>query len=339
MTETTLATLNDHETQRLEHCEAVIRRGLNTYVTVGLAIMEIREQRLYRATHQSFEAYARDRLECSREHAYRLIRAAAVALQLREHTTEGCPEPVREGHVRPLAALDSAEQQAEAWNRAVEAAGGELPTRAQVEEAVATVRGDEPKPAEPRVIIDAEIPPPTDDRSEDPDELGAPHDVINAARQFFGGVIDTDPCSSPPFQTHIRATKCYMALGLQKEWDGLVWCFPPRGQTNQGPWFFKARNAVHHMHGDIALVLLDADVGATWFTYVWQYPTLFFSDRLRFLRPDGVSVEQADHGSLLVCVHDATGTEREAIESRFVDLFGEFGTITLPVREGVVEAV
>lgn len=66
-------------TRRLAELEEVVERGLSTFVEVGNALMEIRDARLYRATHPTFEAYCRERWGFSRSHGYRLIRAAELA--------------------------------------------------------------------------------------------------------------------------------------------------------------------------------------------------------------------------------------------------------------------
>ena len=69
------------ERSHLAELEAVIERGQQTFIDVGNALMEIRDQRLYRATHATFEAYCKERWGWSRISAYRHIEAAeAVAL-------------------------------------------------------------------------------------------------------------------------------------------------------------------------------------------------------------------------------------------------------------------
>lgn len=67
------------ELDRLGHLESIIDRGIATFMEVGQALAEIRDTRLYRATHGTFESYCRDRFGFSRAHGYRLIRAATLA--------------------------------------------------------------------------------------------------------------------------------------------------------------------------------------------------------------------------------------------------------------------
>jgi hypothetical protein len=46
------------ESAKLENLEEVIDGGLKSFIEVGRALMEIREGRLYRATHMQFESYS-----------------------------------------------------------------------------------------------------------------------------------------------------------------------------------------------------------------------------------------------------------------------------------------
>jgi hypothetical protein len=68
------------ERPSLADLEVIVQGGLATFVEVGLALVEIRDRRLYRENgHDSFEAYCRDRWGFSRQHAHRLIEGARVA--------------------------------------------------------------------------------------------------------------------------------------------------------------------------------------------------------------------------------------------------------------------
>jgi SAM-dependent methyltransferase len=66
------------ERDRLAELERVVEQGLQTFVDVGHALAEIRDARLYRATHATFEDYLRSRWDMSRPQGYRLIEAAEV---------------------------------------------------------------------------------------------------------------------------------------------------------------------------------------------------------------------------------------------------------------------
>ena len=53
--------LSATETDRLAELEDVVGRGMRTFVEVGAALCEIRDQRLYRVMHATFEGYCRER--------------------------------------------------------------------------------------------------------------------------------------------------------------------------------------------------------------------------------------------------------------------------------------
>lgn len=63
---------------RLEECERVIGRGLTVFFEVGQALAEIRNAKLYLATHETFEAYCKERWDLGRSRAYELIDQAKV---------------------------------------------------------------------------------------------------------------------------------------------------------------------------------------------------------------------------------------------------------------------
>lgn len=66
-------------TLSLPELERVIERGQQTFIEVGRALLEIRDRRLYRETHATFEAYCRERWGWGRDYAYKHIDAAHVA--------------------------------------------------------------------------------------------------------------------------------------------------------------------------------------------------------------------------------------------------------------------
>ncbi|WP_242054704.1 hypothetical protein [Nostoc sp. FACHB-190] len=101
------------------------RRVERAFFEAGKALMELRDRRLYRSTHTTFEEYCKDRFGYNRSRSYQLIDAAAVVDIL----------PTAEGQVRPLAKLEPQEQQ-EAWQTAVEETGGKVPTGRIVKDVV-----------------------------------------------------------------------------------------------------------------------------------------------------------------------------------------------------------
>lgn len=90
----------------LAECEATIERGVRGYVEAGQALATIREARLYRETHATFEDYCRERWGWNRNRADQLITSAAASLQLEG---SGAPTPANEAQARELVGLPAEE--------------------------------------------------------------------------------------------------------------------------------------------------------------------------------------------------------------------------------------
>ena len=136
------AALDRSEAGRLAACEARIERGLATFVDVGQALLEVRDGRLYRAEHGTFEGYCRERWGMSRQRAGQLIDASEVVgamtttvdTPVGEMGTTVPTPPSSERVARELAPLRSDPPRLrEAWSEAVQEHGPE-PTAAEVRE-------------------------------------------------------------------------------------------------------------------------------------------------------------------------------------------------------------
>lgn len=132
--------LSPVETAKLENLESIIDGGLKSFVEVGRALLEIRDGRLYRTTHMTFEDYCQERWDMTRQHANHLVAAAVVVDNL--ETTVSKPENERQ--VRPLTRLPE-DERASAWKEAVASAPNGKPTAAIVEQVVASRLPDEPE--------------------------------------------------------------------------------------------------------------------------------------------------------------------------------------------------
>lgn len=110
--------LTKTETKTLAAAETILRRHLESFFLVGEALAEIRDERLYRATHETFEGYCADRWDFSRQRAYQLISAAETATAV---STTVDIRPEREKHVRPLLTVPK-DHRGEVWRMAVDAA-------------------------------------------------------------------------------------------------------------------------------------------------------------------------------------------------------------------------
>lgn len=76
------AALTPAENRHFGSLEKRIERGLQTFREVGQALMDIRDQRLYRAAYKTFEEYCTNRWQMGRDRAYQLIGAAEIAVML-----------------------------------------------------------------------------------------------------------------------------------------------------------------------------------------------------------------------------------------------------------------
>jgi hypothetical protein len=123
--------LSESEEELLAECEKVVTQFRESGLEAGKALATIRDERLYRQSHKTFEAYCRDRWDMGRDNADHLIGWAKVHENL--PTTVG--KPATESQARPLTSLEPG-QQVVAWNKAIELAGEEKVTAKIVAKAV-----------------------------------------------------------------------------------------------------------------------------------------------------------------------------------------------------------
>lgn len=126
------------ERGNLQRLEGIIERGLSTFNDVGAALSVIRDSRLYRESHKTFEDYCRDRWGMSKSYATQVIQATKVRENLVAIATV---LPATESQARPLVGLQPEIQQ-KVWQQAVATAPNGNVTAAHVERTVAVVHGD-----------------------------------------------------------------------------------------------------------------------------------------------------------------------------------------------------
>lgn len=73
-----LTPLSASEKERLDELEETVDRGLRSFHRAGPALLEIRENRLYREAHQTFDGYVRDRWDIARRTAHQYMSSAAT---------------------------------------------------------------------------------------------------------------------------------------------------------------------------------------------------------------------------------------------------------------------
>ncbi|BAY41268.1 hypothetical protein NIES2111_56640 (plasmid) [Nostoc sp. NIES-2111] len=129
------------------------RKVESAFVEAGKALTQLRDRRLYRSTHKTFEEYCRDRFGFTRMAAALKIASVKVMENLstnglqksdgsksKKMSTNGLQIlPTNERQIRPLTKLEP-EKQREVWIKAVEEAGGKTPSGRIVQDVVDRIR-------------------------------------------------------------------------------------------------------------------------------------------------------------------------------------------------------
>ncbi|MHC5778780.1 hypothetical protein [Nostoc sp.] len=134
----------EEQSDRL-HLERRVERAV---FEAGKALAELRDRRLYRSTHSTFEEYCKDRFSYTHRHVNYLIAGSLIVDNIKMGTNSSQNEsqdemgtnssqilPTSEVQVRPLAKLEP-QQQPEAWQQAVEQAEGKVPSGRIVKDVV-----------------------------------------------------------------------------------------------------------------------------------------------------------------------------------------------------------
>ncbi len=171
------APLTPEEEAELAKCVAAVDRGMQTFIEVGQALGRIRDGRLYRETHATFEDFCRQRWGMDRVNAHRHIEAAHVTELL---STDNVPSPSSVRVTRELARLrDRPETMRRAWRETVRFTQltGAKPTAEQVRAVVQQYRPSKP-------------PPQPEEQSQQRTELkGRELTRANAARRVFNNLF------------------------------------------------------------------------------------------------------------------------------------------------------
>jgi len=249
------------ERLRLEALERVIERGMKTFVAVGQALMEIRDDRLYQATHPSFEDYCRERWGFRRAHAHRLIQSAKVLQAL----SPMGDTPASERQARELTPLlDQPVQLRAAWSDArarASRSGSPLTTRL-LRTAVEHRLTETPRIGHEHIGTD---------RWETPADLFA---VLNQEFRF-----ELDVCALP---ANAKCATYYTPDqdGLKQAWRGRCWMNPPYGSTI-GAWIAKAWESAKQGATVVSLLPVHTETG-WWWDYCRHAEVRFLRGRLRF---------------------------------------------------------
>ena len=143
--------LNADEKKALVNAESSIRNGLKAFFRVGSALAVIRTDRLYRATHTTFDTYASEKWDMTRARVAQLIASWRIHGMLKDAGFKVLPST--ESQCRPFAKIpENTEYDSivkKAWNRVVHELGeGKKLTASLVSEIVDKLLGIEQKPKE-----------------------------------------------------------------------------------------------------------------------------------------------------------------------------------------------
>jgi hypothetical protein len=129
--------LTEDEEQERHRLELKVERA---FCEAGWALDELRDKKLYRSTHKSFEIYCRERFNYTRDTVYLKIAAATVYRNIENNLpTIGrqIPLPTNERQLRDLAKADlTPSEQFSVWVQAVDIRGGKVPTGSTVKSIV-----------------------------------------------------------------------------------------------------------------------------------------------------------------------------------------------------------
>lgn len=146
----TSAPLNPDERKELDLCEGILTVHLEKAFECWMALVTIRDKRLYREEFRTFEEYCQARWKISARRANQLCAAPAVLLNVTEAESPAAgwaTLPVSERVLRPLASLPP-EEQRQAWTEAVQTAAKGKVTARHVEEVVRKHRQQDENPRE-----------------------------------------------------------------------------------------------------------------------------------------------------------------------------------------------
>lgn len=125
-----ITVLSETEDARLARNETRISQGLASFVEVGEALSDIRDARLYRATHGTFEEYCRTKWNMTDRRARQLMDASEIGTMV--------PQITSERQARELARIEPARRE-EVIRKADLATGGKI-TAAAIKDAAAPAK-------------------------------------------------------------------------------------------------------------------------------------------------------------------------------------------------------
>lgn len=211
------------ESSRLCELEDRIeQRAARYWIEQGNDLQEIRDCRLYRETHDTFESYCRERWNISRIHAHRLIEGAEVAGLL---PIGNAPET--ESQARELTPVPKSDVQ-QVWEKAVETAPNGKITASHIRNVVREHKGLPPLPTPKKAreiarregrSVEATDGYLYDGRTEE--ELAAEQKIIDLKFKLFDGLEELASIPVPPEEL-VELIPTYQYFRVNKDLDSAV---------------------------------------------------------------------------------------------------------------------
>lgn len=232
--------------------------------SISLLLLEMYERAGWEALgYSSWREYGQAEFGYSETRVYELLNAAKV-----ERNVPAIAEmdgPVPEAALRPLTKLP-AEQQPEAWQRAVEVAKGNRPTGTQVAGVVAEMKG----PGAMAVHYSSEK-----------DDWETPPAFFAQLDEEFGFTLDV--CATAD---NAKCARYFSPEedGLAQDWgNNVCWMNPPYGRVVIKRWMKKAFEAAKAGATAVCLIPARTDTSSWWWEYVIRGEVRFIRGRIKFV--------------------------------------------------------
>lgn len=117
------------------------------------------------------------------------------------------------------------------------------------------------------------------------DQWYTPIEIIERVKAVFGGTIDLDPASCETANKTVGAV-CYyneQENGLQRRWNGNVFCNPPYSTPRIGQFCEKVAYEYEQSNINSAIYLLKEGATNAWFRPLRPYLTGYLDKRVKFI--------------------------------------------------------
>jgi len=249
----------------LLHHEITIERGLKSFIEVGEALLEIKQNKLYKEQYKTFSEYCEQRWGFSIRQSQRYISALKVVQNIQESDPE-VALPISERQIRSLGSL-APEEQYQVWKEAIQ---DDATSSSDITMRVKSINNQTQEKNNTALF------------TSDSCEWYTPQNIIDVTLKVLGN-IDLDPCSNSFTYPNIPASQHFTkeVNGLSKNWIGKVYMNPPYGREIK-EWVEKLHQGFSNGNVTEAIALTPARTDTQWFYALRNFPRCFIKGRLKF---------------------------------------------------------